>query len=91
MKFESDVSLTPEQALVQQLEAHETVETAIVFDALASGMMTKETAKDKLDQVKERHSGVIAVLKKKYGDPNVDSFLNQSNSEESETDATEQR
>ena len=82
MKFESDVSLTPEQALVQQLEAHETVETALVFNALASGMMTKETAKDRLEQLKERHAGVMAALQKKYGIPDVEAFLNPPRPEE---------
>ena len=71
MKFESDVSLTPEQALVQQLEAHQIVEEALVFNTLASGMMTKETAKDRLVQLKERHAGVMAALLKKYGGDNT--------------------
>jgi hypothetical protein len=75
MKFESDVSLTPEQAMVHQLEAHKIVEEAIVFNALAAGMITKETAKDKLDQIKVRHGGILSVLQEKYGTPDPASFL----------------
>jgi hypothetical protein len=84
MRFESDISLTPEQALVQQLEAHRTVEEALVFNALASGLMTKESAKDRLEQVKERHVGVLAALQKKYGIPDVSAFLDPPKSEEPE-------
>lgn len=67
MKFGSDVSLTPELAAVQQLESHRMVEEALVFNAVASGMMHTETAKDMLAQIKERHTGVKAVMQKKYG------------------------
>jgi len=77
MKFESDVSLTPEQAVVQQLEAHKTVEEALVFNALSSGLMNKESAKDRLEQIKERHAGVLAALQKKYGIQDVEAFLSQ--------------
>lgn len=75
MKFESDVSLTPERAIVEQLEAHRVVEEAITFNALASGMMTKEAAKDKLEQIKERHKGILAVLQDRYGITDPQSFL----------------
>lgn len=82
MKFESDFSLTPEQALMQQLEAHRTVEEALVFNALASGMITKETAKDKLEELKVRHDGVMAALQKKYGIPDIATFLSPKPGEE---------
>ena len=77
MKFESDSSLTPKQAMLQQLEAHETVEEAIVYNALASGMMTVDAANERISQLKHRHEGIITVLNKKFGVPDVSSFLDQ--------------
>ena len=78
IKFKSDVSLTRGQLIMEQLEAHETVEEAIVFNCLASGMITQEVAKDRLAQVKERHAGIIAALQKKYGIPDPAGFLEAS-------------
>lgn len=75
MKFESDISLTPEQAIVQQLEAHEIVERSLAMNALASGMLTKEAAKNWIEQMAARHDGILTTLRKKYGDPSVDTFL----------------
>ncbi len=76
MKFESDTSLTPEQAVLQQLEAHETVEKSVVFNALASGLITKDTANDRLEQTKTRHAGILAALQDKYGVSDVENVLN---------------
>lgn len=92
VKFKSDVSLTRGQLIMEQLEAHETVEEAIVFNCLASGMITQETAKDKLAQVKERHAGILAVLRKRYGAPDPSGFLEAEVPEtEEKDDPTERR
>lgn len=67
IKFESDVSLTPEQVLVEQSKAHAIVDEAVVINALASASISGDLAKELLEQSKERHSGILDSLNKRYG------------------------
>lgn len=87
MKFESDVSLTPEQAHIQALEAHRIVEESLVYNSLASGMITGDAAKDRLEEIRGRHTGMVTALKKKYGDTNdVEAFLKSAGPETMSSD-----